>query len=280
MLGIVLMSAYDADGFIGIQIDAYGEARSSMTPFQLRHPYGFAGIARDADADGTGCTLWYDYKGNVGVAWLLNDARVQDRLAELHPGETIHYGPTGQFTRMHDDGRITQFTTDDATLNGRSIYTELSPTDGWSLITPWGKVTFGPNGFHVKHSSGARFGLGAIGGLPAPLDALPSYISLSAAMIQIEASISAEGTVVGTPEPVAKATSTLAQLTAMQSAIAALQTAVTAVGASLSGIANGGVAAADVSATATGTSATAVSAAATALAAAALAIPSKSKQVT
>jgi len=228
-LGTVTFSGIDPSGFHAIQVDAFGEGSSGMSPFELSHPYGFASRALNPTADGKGCSAFYWLKGSSeGFAWLANDPRVQALLPEIQPGESFHYGPKGQFVRCHADGRVSIFTTDDATPNGRSVYFQVAPT-GFTWVAPWGRITFDANGFHVVHVSGARIDLGAIGGLPAPLDQLSSYATLSGHMVRLEGSALSLGPGAGEGEPAAKALTTLAVL---QSLAAALD----AVGASLAAL--------------------------------------------
>ncbi len=192
-LGLATLSEYDDDDFVGLQVDtlSFGEG---MPPFELHHAYGFAARPLDPDEKGVGCTALYAIQGRKGYAWLANDPRVSAKLPKLRKGESIQYGPKGQFLRMHEDGRITACTYVDGDPNKHTIFWELSPDEGWRLETPWGRITFGPNGFHLQHSSGARFDLGAIAGLPAPLDALSSYATISAKVVSIEGTAVSQGT--------------------------------------------------------------------------------------
>lgn len=192
----------DGADFVGVQPSGLGE-RPGLAPFELLHPYGFASRPVAPDPDGTGCSMLTAEQGSQGFAWLANDPRIQAKLPNLRAGESIQYGPTGQFVRCHEDGSITLATTEDATTDGHSIFLRVSPTvtepsgrirGGLEFVSPWGTLTFGPDGFHAIHSSGARLDLGAIGGLPAPLDTMTSYATLTAAVASIQASSVAQGT--------------------------------------------------------------------------------------
>lgn len=110
------------------------------------------------------------------------------------------------FIRTSDDGKVTLMTTDRSD-NKHAIYLALDPDDGLVFVSPWGKLRFGPNGFHLFDRSGARIDLGAVGGLPSPLSAIASYAALSAGMTHIEGTLVALGTQAGVGMPVAKATS-------------------------------------------------------------------------
>lgn len=270
----VSYSEVDANGFIGIQFDAFGEEKSGMPAVEAHHPFGFMSRPADplVDANGSpqfGCNVLIGWDGDECHAWVLADPRSRLVLPTLLKGESIQYGVAGNFVRCHADGRLSLFTTDDGTPNGKTVALQVKP-DGLLFNAPWGKIVFDATGFHVLHSSGAAIDLGAIGGLPAPLAALGSYVKLTAAMVQREASIIADGTA-GASEPVAKSIALLATLGAMQSAITSLQATV----AALVGAGTGAGAPAAVL-----VSAGAVTAAATAVGTAAVTVPSASSGVT
>lgn len=139
----------------------------------------------------------------------------------LRPDDPVMLGPKRNFVRCDSEGRVSLFTTDDGTPTGKSVYFQVRP-DGFRGVHPLFKFTLDKTGFHVVHASGARVDLGAVSGMPAPLDVLNSYAKLSAAMVQIEGSAISMGTATGTPDNVARATPTLANLDAIQAALVAL----------------------------------------------------------
>lgn len=203
--GQATASAYDADDFPVVQYDAFGEGKSGVAPYRLTGPYGLWTIPIEPSKSG-GCQLLLGEDGRNHYAWTLNDPRVQSLLPKGKPGETFFYGPTGSFVRHHTDGRISLYTTDDATPIGRTVALALAPT-GLTYNFPYGKQAFDATGFHVLHNSGARIDLGALGGLPFPLDTLASYVTLSAAIVRIEGSVISLGTAAGIAEPITKALS-------------------------------------------------------------------------
>lgn len=213
-----LASSFDADSFIGIQPQVFGDKSIGMV--ELSHSYGFAARPADPDPDGTSCQVLYAFDNSESYAWLANDPRVQSKLPPIKPGETFVYGSTGAFLRMGNDGVISLFTTDDTTIHGRSVFQQIGPT-GFTFVFPFGKMTFDATGFHVLHNSGARLDLGAIAA-PAPLNALSSYATLSAAMVHVEGSAVHVGTATGVPQPGAMATAVLALATAVQGVLTAL----------------------------------------------------------
>lgn len=181
------------------QIDQDGGQDATTPTWETVHPYGFSARPPDpaTDTDGNptaGCQALHDWDGSRGFVLPLGDPRLGPSLPAIKKGESLQYGQAGQFIRCHADGAISLFTTDDATPNGRSIFLRLSPDQGLEFSCPWIRVSCGPNGFHVLHSSGARIDLGSISGVPAPLDALASYVKIQAAMCSVMGSAVSLGT--------------------------------------------------------------------------------------
>lgn len=218
MLSNVLASKYDDDGFLCVQVQAFG---TKGRWYRLSNSHGQQSRPVDPDAEGNACQVFYwEGEGDQGYAILANDPRAQDALPQSQKGETFFHGPTGAFLRFKADGSISLFTTDDNTTNGRSVALIVSPT-GLSFQFPFGRLTFDGTGFHVLHNSGARIDLGAIAA-PAPLDALGSYATLSAAMVHVEGSAVHVGTAGGAPQPVALANSVLALCNALNGVLTAI----------------------------------------------------------
>jgi hypothetical protein len=221
MLGRVLGSSYDDDGFLGVQIEVFGS--KSVGFFELSNPHGFQSRPLDPDANGA-CQAYYWYEGSRGYARLANDPRTQSLLPQSQKGETFLHGPTCAFIRFKLDGSISLFTTDDNTTNGRSVYLTLSPT-GLEFNFPFGKLTYDANGFHAVTNSGARLDLGALTA-PAPLNIIPdmSYATLSASITHIEGSAVHVGTADPTApaQPVSLANSSLALAAALHDVLTAI----------------------------------------------------------
>ena len=270
----VAYSEVDANGFIGIQFDAFGEEDSGMPAVEAHHPFGFMSRPSDPDVDPDGqpkfgCNVLVGWDGDEAHAWVLADPRTRPKLPALQKGESLQYGAGGNFVRCHLDGRVSMFTTDDGTPTGKTVALQIKP-DGLLFSAPWGKLTFDATGFHVLHVSGAAIDLGAIGGLPLPLDALGSYVKLTGALMQTEASIIAHGSAAGASDAAAKSTPLVAALTALSTALTDLATM-------LPTMANGG---GPVGAPTLATTVTAITAAVTAIGTALPLIPSTSTGVT
>lgn len=102
-LGIAMLSEYDKDGFIGVQVDLYGEKKSGAPLFELHHNYGFLAVPLDPDKDvetnptSGACSVLYCWEGSRGHAWLSGDTRVTPTLPKFLPGSSAQYGATGSF---------------------------------------------------------------------------------------------------------------------------------------------------------------------------------------
>jgi len=219
----VVASRHDKDSFLAIMPEVYGPG-SSLGAIEVSHQYGFASRPVDMDSEGGACGAYYGTQGAQGFAWLANDGRIQAKLPEIKAGESFQYGATGNFVRCHQDGRISLFTTDNATVDGRTIALTIGP-DGLVFNAPWGNLKFDATGFHVLHSSGARIDLGAGSStlLPPPLDKLSSYATISAAMSSVESSVVSTGSSKGVATPVARSDALLVALQAIAGALQAMQ---------------------------------------------------------
>lgn len=268
-IGKILGSGYDDDGFLTVQIATFSSSSAkTIGNVFLYNQHGIQQRPLDPDADGTACQCLYWSEGNKYYAIPLNDPRTQTGVSiQLQKGETIIHSPSGVgFIRMHADGAISTFTTDDNTSNGRSVAFRVAPT-GLSFQSPFGRMTFDATGYHVVHNSGARLDLGAIQA-PAPLNAfgIGSYATISAAITHVEGAAVALGTRTGAPDPLAKSTPTLVAFQSLTTALDAVAAALTAIaGVPVVTSAGAGPAAA---------AATAIALAQTAIAAAANTIPS------
>lgn len=280
-LGVAVLSEYDADGFIGVGLDHYGEKLAGVDPGELHSAYGHLSRPLDPEVDnqgnvppGRGCNAWYAWEGSQLHVKFGSDPRVIQNLPTLQKGESLDHGAANNFTRYYADGSVATMTTSDATPTGQSVFTKLAPS-GRSHQGPWGQETFDPNGYHLRTASGARIDMGGIGGLPAPLSAIGSYFIAAAASCKLRSSIIALGPDAGVFDPVAKSTPTLAVLNAFSTVLAALKIAAT-------GGPSGGLASASPGSpvVATPDLGAAITAAIAAVAAAAATLPSASTTVT
>jgi hypothetical protein len=149
--------------------------------------------------------------GLVPISW--RDVRLNQAFPNPEPGDVVVVGYGSNFVKLGIDGRISVATTTDGTPQGQLVQVQLAG-DGLVVLGPWGKITYGQEGLHLLHYSGARIDLGGIGGLPPPLDALGlgSYAIVSAAMVKVQSTAVTLGPAGGLPEPLIKS---LALLTAL-----------------------------------------------------------------
>lgn len=206
-----ITSVYDADGFLGIQVDAYGSESTGtatgaasvpqpgtggVADYEALHP-GVAYRPMDATLDeagnvhaGQGCPTLTLTEGGRSFAIPLLDPRTVALLPTVNKGDRILPADNGSFVRVQGSGpgagRISQWTTDDGTSTGQSV-SSLTWPDRFQKTAWWGKWTFDPTGYHVSTAGGARLDMGGVSGLPGPISTLGSYASLQAAMIALNA---------------------------------------------------------------------------------------------
>lgn len=189
--------------------------------------FGF--VSRPAEPDGDGAAMAvFEVDGDQKTVTSTRDLRMAAKLPDLKPGESMCCGFAGQFIRFHQNGGLTLFTTTDGTPDGDAIYLKLVPDDGVEpspglvFESPWVRVMCGKLGFRVLHSSGAELELGALGGLPAPLDALGSMAKLKAGIVSIQ------GGAVSIGNPATPGLANEVSVIALQTYMAAVATYLTA----------------------------------------------------
>lgn len=288
-------SEMDPSGFLLIQPDHYGEKAGGGPSAEAHYPFGLWGNPPDPETDADGnlgvrCNVLWAWEGGQGHAFPGSDPRVTPLLPNRVKGESGIYGARGNFFRCQVDGACTAYTTADGTTTGQVVYRRAAPS-GFADVAPWGRHTFDPYGWRVVTASGARFVMGGIGGIPAPLSVLGSYAKLSASALRFEGSLITLGPAAGAGDAVARATGTNLTFAAVDSALvaigvalAALQAAVGAVPAGTTPAPSGGGPAAlgaaiTAAIAAVGGAATAIGTAGGAVVAAQASIPSTSTTV-
>ncbi len=172
--------------------------------------------------------------GLVPIAW--RDLRLNRALPNPKSGDIAMVGYGANFLKLAADGGVSIVATTDGTADGEMIYIQLLPKEGFQLLGPFGKLTYGPDGFHLLHHTGARIDLGGIGGMPAPLDTLGSYVKFGAAMASIESAIITLGPKGAPSEPAAKSIALQAVLTSIAATHLPLQNLLTKVGLALTAL--------------------------------------------
>lgn len=156
--GSITFSAYDEDGFLGVQCDVYGELESGMPPFESLGTYGFANRPPDPSKDGS-CTVLYFYQGDQAFAIPFGDPRRTRSLPPLKKGSSVQYcdkpsfdlhdGEDGTKTVYVEVGNSAHLMTIGVDGNGDAIY-ELVHSEGMA-------VTMLKNKLILKNAAGDAF---------------------------------------------------------------------------------------------------------------------------
>lgn len=115
-IGKAILTEY-SEGFLTVQINAYGEEKSGVAPYDAHSPCGFIGRPHDPDSSngerGRGCTVLYGLDGSQGHAWIQSDPRVIPLLPPLRKGGACLYGgrlKNPSFTNVDGDtGSVTTY---------------------------------------------------------------------------------------------------------------------------------------------------------------------------
>lgn len=230
-MGVAMLSAYDADGFLEVQYDAEGENESGLFPYEAHSLGGMQHRPLDPVVDDNGlpdesqaCTVLFATEGDKGHIFVLEDPRVIVNLPLLQKGETQVYAAAGQFILLGADGSITSVTTDDGGAPTGTTITDALTPDGCDLVAPWGRQSFDAHGWRVQTAGGGNFTIGYAGGL---IPGLGSFISAQADMIELDA---AAITIGPTGVPAMGVTQAIPLATALETVTAALTTIATAIG--------------------------------------------------
>lgn len=232
---IAMMSVYDADGFLSIQFDAFGEQESGVLPAPVMLPLGLQARPLDPVRDANGnpdpaqsCEVLIAEEGGATRSLPLGDPRITLILPQIAKGETLLYNSFGQFIRLDAVGTISLFTNDDGTINGQSILQSIGQ-DGFTRFgADFCKETLDRTGWHLVLPFG-RIDFSYVGGMPAPFTALAGHFSVEAAAVFIEASAIALGPAAAPQQPIALGTSTVAALADVAASLGDAATAIAAI---------------------------------------------------
>lgn len=226
-IGLAMVSPYDDDGFLGVQIDAEGEDQSGVIAYEVISQGGclyrpldpviardnMRGIDPGQPDPSQSCSVLAGTEGGTGYSWCLNDPRVLANLPGLRPGEAIFFGSFGAFLRFMDDGSAVISTTTDGTMTGgETVQFRFGPT-GVLFAAPWGQLRWNASEFVVEGPNIGRLGLEYLGGLPDPLSDFTSTFSVTADNVQIDAGVIEFGGADGTSDGAVKWTPFAALLT-------------------------------------------------------------------
>jgi len=90
-IGLSKLTTYDDDKFLGVQIDAIGEEKSGVIPYEVHSPHGFYSRCHDGDDDGS-CNVLFAMEGGRGHAWIQSDPRIIPLLPPINKGGAVVYG--------------------------------------------------------------------------------------------------------------------------------------------------------------------------------------------
>lgn len=107
--GTVTLTTNEA-GFIGYQVDGYGEEESGVGDHDHFQPFGFLSRPLDPDADGTGATCIYLRRGNETVVLPGYDARAIEKIPVLKKGASVQHNALGGFAHFENDGTNSTWT--------------------------------------------------------------------------------------------------------------------------------------------------------------------------
>ena len=150
-LHTALQSGYDSNGFLGVQVDPYGDENAGTAPIPLFQPIGITSRpAEPADAS-TGTPVIVGTDGASCLAWCGLDRKVQAKLPTLTEGSTCVYAANGAYILLDADAgtiSIVHASSDGTTSSTITIDNSGSITITGGTITLTGNVNIG-NGGHA-----------------------------------------------------------------------------------------------------------------------------------
>ena len=104
-IGLGLFSEFNADGFLGVQVQRYGASKSAGPAIEVMHPFGFGSRPMDPDVDGDGaptggCAVLYAAEGDKLHAWLGPDPRFVKKQPQGKKGSSWMYSATGSLIML------------------------------------------------------------------------------------------------------------------------------------------------------------------------------------
>lgn len=154
---VAVLTEYDGDGFLGVQIDAFTEKGKGLPSYEAVHPFGFMSRPRDpvVDDDGEpslGATTLRIIGGNVEHGMVLGDPRMTGKLPRLKKGGSVMYCDTGKPTPP--------FFIFDGDTGGAQLYIPYAAT---AMTIAIDVQTEGAESIQVVHGAGMGFSMTAGG---------------------------------------------------------------------------------------------------------------------
>lgn len=233
VLGTDITASGATQNTISAQTGDSTSAQVSSANCEWWQHVGFASRPPKAIPGQPACQAVTINRGDRDICIATADKRSQAIYGNLKEGESCMYaagidGNAQGRVICKQSGAVALVTTDSNTASGHTMYLKLDPVKGFEMSLPWGRMTFGPNGFHVLHSGGARIDLGAIAGLPGPLAALGSYVKIEGGIASVKGGAVSLGTDggAGNAAAVVLLTSLLTAINTLAAAIAAVPAAI------------------------------------------------------
>jgi hypothetical protein len=140
-LGVVVHSAYDDEGWIGVRVDGFGGDDSGLGDSELQTPFGFTSRPVDRAKNGIGCEVLYAHSGNSeSFAWFGKDPRYTDKCPPLFQGSSAQWASNGSFGLL------------DTESNSYKLYV---PRGSSAHSVTVGQADDGVDLIEFRHSSGA-----------------------------------------------------------------------------------------------------------------------------
>ncbi len=111
-----VFSEVTEDGFIGIQVDSFGEQNSGTAPFEALHPLGFISRPQDPDENGAASVLLH-WDGADGFTFAVTDPRAAALIPTMRKGSAAMYA-------VVDDFELKSFTVHDGATGTKTTYVE------------------------------------------------------------------------------------------------------------------------------------------------------------
>lgn len=123
-LGSCVMTEYDEDGWLGIQIDGFSEdSESEVAPVEALAPFGFMSRPQDPDSENNACRTFYLFDGSSEYSFPLTDPRAAKLIPPLKKGSSVQYALRKNFDLL-------SFDLHDGETGTKTVYVEYRDDSG------------------------------------------------------------------------------------------------------------------------------------------------------
>jgi hypothetical protein len=187
----VMIATVDAvTGILTAQIGDASKGIADSSSAEIWQTWGFASMPSPPTPGSTGAQALVMKRGVLDILFAGRDARAGQIYGNMKAGEACVFatGADGKAqgrVLLKQDGSITLYTTDTNAAGGNAVFLRVSPTNGLEFVSPWGKLSLGPNGYHCT-AGAAHVSMGSVSGLPGAMAALGSYYTVIAAAVTLD----------------------------------------------------------------------------------------------